>query len=148
MKTLVRTNGSLLSGLSTLDDYLFRNWANWSNDNWRPENSTLPAVNINEADDSYIIELAAPGMKRDDFKVEMQKNTLKISSQREKKNEANDGAYSRREFSYHAFERSFTLPEDVEPEKINARYEAGILEITIPKKDLSKLNPTRQISVK
>jgi HSP20 family protein len=111
--------------------------------------STLPAVNVRETNDNFAIEVAAPGMKRDDFKVELDNNVLTISSQREEKQEQQqDENYTRREFNYQYFQRSFTLPENkVEGEKIAARYADGILHITVPKKEEAKVKPIKQITI-
>lgn len=151
MKTLVRTNGTLFPSVpSLLNDLFTDDWFNSSLSNWRSSGSTLPAVNVRETNEEFSIEVAAPGMKRDDFKVELENNVLTISSQLEDKNEEKDpqGNYTRREFSYQSFQRSFTLPEGkVEGEKIAARYADGILHITVPKKEEAKVKPAKQISV-
>lgn len=151
MKTLVRTNGSLFPSMpSLLNDFFTDDWFNSSLANWRSSGATLPAVNVKETNDDFRIEVAAPGMKRDDFKVELDNNVLTISSHREDRREEKDqdNNYTRREFSYQSFQRSFTLPEDkVEGEKIAARYVDGILHITVPKKEEAKVKPAKQIAV-
>lgn len=89
-------------------------------------------------------------MKRDEFKVELDNNVLTISSHREEKHEEQDERrnYTRREFNYQSFQRSFTLPENkVEGEKISARYVDGILTITVPKKEEAKVKPIKQIII-
>ena len=145
MKTLVRQNAFLPS---LLEDFFNRDWADstLANGNY---SATLPAVNVRETNDDYIIEVAAPGMKRDEFKVELDNNVMTISSTREEKQEDQaNGEYTRREFNYQSFQRSFTLPENkVEGEKISARYMDGILHITVPKKDEAKVKPVKQISI-
>ena len=111
---------------------------------------TLPAVNVKETDKEFVVEVAAPGMKRDDFKVELDNHMLTISSEREDKQEEKDkeGNFTRREFSYQSFQRTFTLPVDrVDGEKINARYTDGILHITVPKKETGKLNTAKKIEI-
>ncbi len=151
MKSLVKSNGSFFPSIPSLfDDFFMRDWFDWSLGNWRSAGSTLPAVNIIETNDDFRIEVAAPGMKREDFKVELDNNMLVISSEREEKNEEKDknGNYTRREFSYQSFQRSFALPENmVDGEKISARYKDGILHITVPKREEAKLKPARQIAV-
>ena len=151
MKTLVRTNGNLFPAIpSLLNDLFTDDWLDSSLGNWRSSGATLPAVNVRETNDDFKIEVAAPGMKRDDFKVELDNNVLIISSQREDNREEKDsnGDYTRREFSYQSFQRSFTLPQGkVEGDKIAASYVDGILQVTIPKKEEAKLKPTRQISI-
>jgi HSP20 family protein len=151
MKTLVRNNGNLFPSVpSLLNDFLTDDWFDSSLSNWRSAGSTLPAVNVRETNDEFIIEVAAPGMKRDDFKVELDNHVLTISSQREDKHEEKDknGNYTRKEFHYQSFQRSFNLPVDkVDGEKIAARYNDGILHITVPKKEHAKVKPAKQISV-
>ncbi len=151
MKTLSRTNGSLFPAIPSLfDDFFMRDWLDGSNANWRTAGTTLPAVNVLETNDEFRIEVAAPGMKRDDFRVELDNNMLTISSEREESQEQKDkhGNYTRREFSYMAFQRSFALPENkVEGEKISAKYKDGILFITVPKKEEAKVKPAKQIAV-
>lgn len=150
MKTLVRQNATLFPSLpSLLEDFLNRDWADSTLAN-RNYSATLPAVNVKETNEDFIIEVAAPGMKRDEFKVELDNNVLTISSQHEEKREEQDetGNYTRREFNYQSFQRSFTLPENkVEGEKISARYMDGILHITVPKKDEAKIKPIKQITI-
>jgi HSP20 family protein len=150
MKTLVRQNATLFPSLpSLLEDFFNRDWADSTLAN-RNYSATLPAVNVRETNEDYLIEVAAPGMRRDEFKVELDNNVLTISSQREEKQEEHDESrnYTRREFNYQSFQRSFTLPEnEVEGEKIAARYVDGILHITVPKKDDAKVKPIRQITI-
>jgi len=146
MKTLVRQDATLFPSLpSLLDDFLNRNWADSTlatAKGW----GTLPAVNICENNNEYIIDLAAPGMKREEFRVEIANNVLTISSQREEKEDNMN--FTRREFNYQSFQRSFTLPENkVEGEKISAKYTDGILRITVPKKDEAKVKPIKQIAI-
>lgn len=151
MKTLVRTNGNMFPSMpSLLNDFFTDDWFDSSLANWRSSGATLPAVNVRETNDDFRIEVAAPGMKRDDFKVELDNNVLTISSHREDKREekGSEGSYTRREFSYQSFQRSFTLPADkVEGDKIAARYVDGILHVTVPKKDEAKIKPARKIAV-
>ena len=150
MKTLVRQNATLFPSLpSLLEDFLTRNWAD-STLASRNYSATLPAVNVKETNEEYIIDVAAPGMKRDEFKVELDNNVLTISSQREEEQEENgeNRNYTRREFNYQSFQRSFTLPENkVEGEKIVAHYVDGIVHITLPKRDEAKVKPAKQITI-
>jgi HSP20 family protein len=149
MRNLVRQNADLFPSLpSLIEDFFSRDWADSRLAN-HAYSSTLPAVNVKETNDDFIIEVAAPGMKRDDFKVELDNDVLTISSYREeKKSEQADKSYTRREFSYQSFQRSFSLPENkIEGERIAARYVDGILHITVPKKDEAKIKPIRQIAI-
>jgi HSP20 family protein len=151
MKTLSRTNGNFFPAIpSLLNDFFTDDWFDSSLSNWKSTGATLPAVNVSETNDAFKIEVAAPGMKREDFKVELDNHVLTISSQRESEHEEKDRnqGYTRREFSYQSFQRSFTLPQDkVEGDKIAARYDDGILEITAPKRHEAKVKAAKQISV-
>lgn len=106
-----------------------------------------PAVNIIEGKESFSIEVAAPGLDKNDFQINLDRNVLTISSEKETEKEEKDGKYMRREFSYSTFKRSFTLPETVEYEKIAASHKNGILTVTIPKRDEAKIKPARQIDI-
>jgi HSP20 family protein len=151
MKTVLRTNGNLFPALpSLIEDFFNRDLVDSSVFNWRETGATMPAVNIAETNEDYLIEVAAPGMKRENFKVELDNNVLTIAShienEREEKNDKSN--FTRREFNYQSFQRSFSLPENkVEGEKISAKYSDGILYVTVPKKEEAKVKPARQISI-
>jgi len=149
MRELVKSNGTVFPSLpSFFDDFFTKDWltSGWSD--WRLPGVSRPAVNVVENDKDFVIEVAAPGMKRGDFKVEVEDDVLTISSEHESKNEERDGRYTRREFSYHSFQRSFRLPEHrVKVDKISARYDNGILYVTVPKAEDKKSRPVRQIAV-
>ncbi len=100
---------------------------------------TSPSVNVKEDADRFQIMVAAPGIKKENFNINLEKNILTISSENKTENEEVDenGTFTRREFNYNSFSRSFTLPETVESEKIEATYEDGILNVTVPKKEES-----------
>jgi len=108
---------------------------------------SIPAVNVIESKDEFKIEVAAPGLNKEDFKVDVDNSILIISSEKEFKNEEKDGKFMRQEFSYSSFKRSFTLPDMVEVDKIKASHKNGILIINIPKKDEAVEKPIRQIKV-
>lgn len=110
--------------------------------------NSLPAVNIREDEKAFYLELAVPGMNKNDLKIEVQDDVLTISAeQKEDKQEDYEG-YKRREFSYSSFCRSFYLPEDVNGEKIGALYKDGILNVEIPKlEEEKKKEKTRTISI-
>jgi len=106
-----------------------------------------PAVNIIEDDKAYMLELAVPGMSKNDIKIEIEKDLLIISSEQKESKETSDKGYSRREFGYQSFCRNFTIPENADSEKINASYKNGILQIEIPKaKEDVKVNKVIKIS--
>lgn len=147
--TLLKRNGNLLSPLPMLfDDFFNRDMFNWNNSNFSTTNTTIPAVNIRETADSYEVDVAAPGMTKDDFKLELDDNVLTIRSEKTNQNEEKEERYSRREFSYESFQRSFTLQKEVvDVEKIHAKYENGLLHLSIPKKEEVKQKPPRQIQI-
>lgn len=109
---------------------------------------TVPAVNVSETNDKYKIEVAAPGLKKEDFKINLENKVLTISSEREESKEDKNEKYRRREFSYSSFERSFSLPEVADDEKIQATYANGILCIDIPKKEMFIKKQAKQIQIK
>ena len=111
--------------------------------------TNVPAVNIKETDTSFGIELAAPGKKKEDFNVEIDHNVLTISSEEKSESSEKDaqGKYTRKEFSYNSFRRSFTLPETVNLDKINASYQEGVLHLTLPKKEEALPKPKRLIEI-
>lgn len=131
------------------NDFLTRDLWNWGLNNNSVTNTTIPAVNIKETNDTFDVEVAAPGMKKDDFKVELDGNMLTISSEKTNETNEKDGErYSRREFSYQSFQRTFQLPKDVvDSDRIEARYENGLLHLVIPKKEEAKQRPPRMIQI-
>lgn len=108
---------------------------------------SMPSVNIIEGKEDFKIEVAAPGLDKKDFKLDLQNNVLTISSEKEEKTEENNDKYMRREFSYSSFKRSFALPNTVDSDKISASYKDGILNIVIPKKEEAKEKPAREIKI-
>jgi HSP20 family protein len=132
-----------------LSDFMNRELFDWTNSNFSPTNTTLPAVNIKETEDHFSVEVAAPGMKKEDFSIELDNNLLTISSEKTDEREQKDGErYTKREFSYQSFQRSFTLPQNmVMEEKIEAKYKDGVLHLTIPKKEEAKKKPRRTIKI-
>ncbi len=106
-----------------------------------------PSVNVIENKDHLSIELAAPGLEKSDFQLNLENNRLKITAAKENKEEATDGKYTRREFNYNSFERSFELPDSVNSEGITASYENGILIVTLPKKVEEETERNRSIEI-
>ncbi len=144
--TLVRYQNPI----PTMFERFFNNeLVNWGRDNYSETDTTLPSVNIKETADAFEVEVAAPGFDKSDFNIELDNNLLTISSEKKVENEVKeDEKITRQEFSYQSFKRTFTLPEIVEGDKITAKYENGILSLTIPKKDEAKPKPVKQIKVK
>jgi HSP20 family protein len=108
---------------------------------------TAPLANITETKKEFKVDLSAPGLKKDDFRVELEDGALVVSAEKKEETKEDTENYRRREFSYNSFSRSFQLPENVEEEKINARYENGMLHISIPKKEVSSSTPKKSIKV-
>ncbi|MFN3917039.1 MAG: Hsp20/alpha crystallin family protein [Flavobacteriales bacterium] len=110
--------------------------------------STAPSVNIKEDDSKFIIEVAAPGMNKTDFSVNIDGDTMTISSVKENKQEEKNERYTRKEFHYSSFQRSFTLPEElINLEKITANYDNGILKVELPKLNEARVNKVKEIKV-
>lgn len=95
---------------------------------------TVPAVNISETEKDYVVELAAPGMKKTDFNVHIDRNVLTVSAEQKAENKEEGKNFTRREYSYQSFERSFTLPETADQQKVDAVYADGVLRITLNKR--------------
>lgn len=142
--TLVKTNNRFAFP-SLIDEFFKPDWMG----GMERMNLNVPAVNIKETETSFVVELAAPGKKKEDFNIELEDNVLTISSEArsEKEEKDNEGKYTRREFSYSSFKRAFTLPETVNDYEINASYENGVLHITLPKKEEALPKPKRMIEI-
>ena len=113
-------------------------------------NYTAPAINVKESDKAYTVELAAPGMKKEDFNVHINDEgnlIIKMESKQEKKDEDKNTRYLRREFSYSKFEQTLILPDDVKKDDIKARVEHGVLTVELPKVVEEKVKLSRQIDI-
>lgn len=97
--------------------------------------NNIPAVNVKESEGNFQIEVAAPGLKKEDFKLSLHENRLTVSAKQEETQEEKTEKYTRQEFSYSSFQRTFTLPKNVDGEKIEATYTDGILHVALPKKE-------------
>lgn len=109
--------------------------------------TSVPAVNVLEQEDLFKIEFAAPGLQKSDFKINLDNNVLTVKSEKEENNEESNSKYTRREFSYSSFTRTFTLPDSANNEKVSAEYKDGILSISIAKKEEAKVKPARDIEI-
>ena len=127
---IVRSN--LLPNASTFFNNFFDDDHFWNPD-FNGWSDTIPAANIVEKEDSFLLELAAPGMKKSDFKIDVNNGMLAISSEKKEEKKEEGERFTRKEFSYNSFTRSFRLPEFVEPDKIEAKYDDGMLRLTLPK---------------
>ena len=147
--TLVRFNSdnnkkknALMPGFTDVFDSIF-------NDTFFSDRlmSRVPAANISESKDQYHVELAAPGLKKEDFKLSLERDVLSISVEQTAQDIAQERNFNKREFSYSSFVRSFTLPESADENGIEAKYENGVLCINIPKREEAKVK-SRQIEIK
>ncbi|MDH5250373.1 MAG: Hsp20/alpha crystallin family protein [Cyclobacteriaceae bacterium] len=107
----------------------------------------VPTANITETPKEYKLELAAPGLSRKDFDIEVENNTLSISAEKKEEKKEEDGGYSRREYSFNSFCRSFLLPENIKEGSIDAKYENGVLRVSIPKVKETPVKPVHKIAV-
>jgi HSP20 family protein len=133
-------------GFPALFDDFFRPWNEWFS-NGGNETMTVPSVNITESDTAFAVAVAAPGLKKEDFKIDVEGTMLRISAEKKSETEEKQEHYTRKEYNYTSFSRSFTLPETVNKEGIEARYDAGILQLTLPKKEDAKNAAAKKISV-
>jgi len=132
---------------SLFDDFFTRDWFSGSTPAGTGR-TTIPAVNIVENDGAFMVEVAAPGMKKDDFHIELDNHVLTISAEFKHEDKVEDKTYTRREFNYTSFRRSFTLPENtVNEDKIKASYDDGVLNLEIPKREEAKAKPVRTIKI-
>ena len=111
------------------------------------EGITLPKVNIKESHESYELHMAVPGFKKDNFNISMENEELLISAEIKENNEETNDEFTRKEFGYASFRRSFILPDTVDGDKIKANYEDGILNVVLPKKEEAKPKPARTIKI-
>lgn len=137
----------------TMSNFFNDDWSSlfdWSNSNFAPAKTTLPSVNIQETGESFIVEMAAPGLKKEDFEISLNNNVLTIKSEfsEDSEHSENEVSYTRKEFSYSSFQRVFNLNDRVvDHNNISASYEDGILKVSLPKKEEAKEKPARLIEI-
>ena len=148
MATLVKRNGRSGTVPSIWNNFFNDDLFNWER-NFATTDNSLPAVNIKETPDTFLVEMAAPGMEKKDFKIELDGSALTISSEKQSESEEKEGEnYNRKEFSYQSFYRTFHLPKEVvNADKIQAKYENGLLRLIIPKREEAKQKPVRLIDI-
>lgn len=147
--SLIKRNEDYPMWPKFFNDFFDRDWMDFSTQNFSRTNTTLPSINIKEDKDSFEVEMAAPGLEKNDFKIDLDNNLLTISSEKKVENETKENQkFTRKEFSYQSFSRSFTLPKNVESDKISAKYENGILKVSIPKIEEDKMKIVKQIEIK
>ncbi|MGL2963315.1 Hsp20/alpha crystallin family protein [Flavobacterium sp. RSB2_4_14] len=139
---LIKRNGNLVFP-SLLDEFLRPDW-NGGVQNFK---NTVPAVNIKENETDYKLEFYAPGLKKEDFTIEIEQQTLSISSEKQAEQEENNEKYSLKEFSLSSFKRTFSLPESVDFDAIAANYENGVLHVTLPKREEALQKSKRLIAI-
>lgn len=131
---------------SFFDD--FRSWDNWfGNTAMFDRTLTVPAVNITEEKDDYKITMAAPGLNKEDFSIDVEGNMMTISAASEQNKEEENKKYTRKEYNYTSFSRSFTLPDEVNKEGIDAKYTNGVLTIVLKKNEQTKAKAGKNIKV-
>jgi HSP20 family protein len=144
-------NGTLTvkrtEALPTLFDDFFKPWREWFDNGWERVAST-PAVNVTEDNQSFKIKMAAPGLKKDDFKIDIDGNLITISAERSSRKEEKEERYTRNEYNYTSFSRTFTLPENIKTDKIEAQYESGELTLLLPKVSEMKTGTHKKIDIK
>jgi HSP20 family protein len=144
MTLLKKPNGGLVPFRSMLSDFFkgdgFPEDGFWNKD-W------TPAVNVSEDEKNYAVEVAAPGMKKDDFKVKVDRGILTISAERKEEKEEKKKNFTRQEYSYNSFSRSFTLPDDAREDDVKAHYEDGVLKLSIARKALAPASKAKEIAV-
>jgi HSP20 family protein len=126
-------------------------WSNLFDDEFFPvvsqRSTSMPAVNIKEDEQRFVLDLAVPGINKKDLKIEIHEDVITISSEtKNEKEESNDG-FKRREFSYSSFCRSFYLPDNVNRDKIGANYKDGILTVELPKVEEEKTKISREVKI-
>lgn len=127
-----------------MDDFFNGGFASEWNNNFMV---TQPSVNVVERDDLFQVELAVPGLSKEDFNITVEDDMLTISAQKKEEKEAQEGNYTKREFNYSSFSRSFRLPDICNSSKIQAGYNNGVLNLTIPKKEEAKKQAARTIAI-
>ncbi len=143
-RELTRPGGRLLP--SVFEDFFRPMDEFFGRDYWT---INVPAVNVNENADEFKLSFAVPGMKKSDFKIDIDGNLLTVSTELEEKKEEKKEEYTREEYNYSSFSRTFTLPDQVNREKIEAVYADGVLKLTLPKKEETKKTLiTKHVAVK
>lgn len=157
MSNLVANNNGSVAKQNS-NGLTFPTWSNWIDEFFNHDlpsvftsnfntGITLPKVNIRETKDSYFVDMAVPGMKKEDFQIDLDNQMLSISTEMKEENEHQEVNHLCREFGYSSFKRTFSLPETINEDKIKAEYREGILSIHLPKKDEAKQKPARTIKI-
>ncbi len=146
--TIVTKHQDMLPSFTSLfDGFINTDLGDLKRKNFSTITSTFPKVNITERDDAFNMEMAVPGVNKEDFNINLDHKILTVSSNNEEDSLEENQRFIKKEFSYSTFQRSFTLPESVAEDGISATYVNGILKITIPKKEEEKTKPLRTIDI-
>ena len=143
----IRTLSPRRSSLPSIFNDFFEPWNDWLSEHRHAPAATMPKANITEDDNGFNLSLAAPGLKKNDFKISIDQDTLTVSAESEKSSEEKKDNFTREEYNYSSFSRSFTLPENVKKDKIAATYDGGILKLVLPKNDSAATKPQLSINV-
>ncbi|WP_339916659.1 Hsp20/alpha crystallin family protein [Yeosuana marina] len=138
---------SLPSLPSWFDDFLGKSFGNEFMSNFNT-GITLPAVNVIDEANDFVVEMAVPGLNKSDFNINIDNHVLSIGVEKETKHNESSENYTRREFGYSSFKRTFSIPESVDVEKISATYKDGIMRVVLPKRDEAKKKPIKTIEIK
>lgn len=147
MSTLFKSNAGKIKPASMsgmFDPFFKKEMGDWFGKEFI---ETIPSVNISESNNAYHVELAAPGLKKEDFTIKVEDNIITISSEKESETKTGDKEFTRREYNYSSFSRSFDLPEMVNQEKILATYSDGVLKVDLPKKEVVEKSTAKKIKV-
>jgi len=134
--------------IPSLFSSFFEPWNEWFNDRTFGKTLSVPRVNLRESKDKYTLSVAAPGLHKKDFNIDVNDGFLTISAEHENEKESGEEEYHRQEYNYSSFSRSFTLPAAVQADKIEANYDGGVLRIVIPKKEIAAPAAEKRIEVK
>ena len=130
---------------SVFDDLFGKDYLNFAGSDFA---SNVPSVNVIETEGGYSLEVAAPGLEKEDFRISVDKDRLTVSAEKTAKSESKDGKIVRKEFNFNAFSRSFVLPETISKDQITAQYVNGVLHLNVPKKaEIVREEKTRTIEI-
>lgn len=138
--TLVKVNNPLSKSLDGFMSDFFNDFPTAVGKTFREDVMNFPPINITEKDNAYLIEMAAPGYSKEDFKIDMEGNLLNISSEKKQEQKEENEKSIRKEFSYKSFKRSFTVDEKIDTDNIQAKYENGVLQLELPKRQEAAKN--------
>lgn len=143
---LVKRSNYVPTSSSFFDDFLTRDLFDWSG--WTDQGGSVPRVNILETNDEFRVDMAVPGMRKEDFHLELDNDMLTIQSDVRNEAQTDEHAkFTKKEFDYGSFKRSFYLPNTVELDNIEAKYQDGILRLVIPKKEEARKKPVKTIAI-